>query len=377
MSNEEQAAQAYSVLRQYEKPYRLGRFTGIMQSEMRVKSINVQASETTALLWQYVPKDRWIKDFTGVDRAVIQRGDILVTRIGCLPGASLGRGSWPILEAALDTLLCKTERLWVWIWQEDRYLARRLMERGYRHVLLKVTASSEYRALYVYGPRIEAREVPEVERLSLVRLNLPEHTFEVNALRASIAYLSPGFSEHYSHYNKRRSWSAVSLRGFGGLPHLIEKPWEMSKPWRLEHADRLLWICADTSVRAQLPEVEPLLEMLGGPPFQRIRLMKLSKGEGELSRHADITDKEAGTADGRIMRLHIPITTNPGVRFTSWDYEGIERQEHFAAGEGFYLDTRKAHKAINTGEEDRIHLVVDCLANNARRALLRQREGAE
>ena len=33
-------------------------------------------------------------------------------------------------------------------------------------------------------------------------------------------------------------------------------------------------------------------------------------------------DPHLGVADGKIMRLHIPIITNPNMEFTSWDMYG-------------------------------------------------------
>jgi aspartyl/asparaginyl beta-hydroxylase (cupin superfamily) len=39
-------------------------------------------------------------------------------------------------------------------------------------------------------------------------------------------------------------------------------------------------------------------------------------------------------------------------------------------GEAWFLDTRKPHRAINGGEEDRIHLVIDVVANESVRSLL-------
>lgn len=364
--NEEQNEAAYTMLRKYEKPFRLGRYSGVMRGDLGAKSINVNCFEEAVTVWQLVHQDRWVKDFTGTERAELKKGDVLVLRAG------MTKNGWPDLEWNLKVLE-PGKRVWVWIWEEDRELARRLKARGYEKFLLQVSSASEYRALYRKPGNMMLDCVPMAERVGLVRLNLSSpRRMDVAPLAEALQRVIPGYSEHYSSYNKRHSWSAVALRGFGGLQHLIEKPAEMSKAWKLEHADRMGWDCTDTPVRALLPEIEPLLEQLGGPPFQRIRLMKLSKGKGELARHADITDKESGTMDGKIMRLHIPIVTNPLVEFTCWDYDGLQCVDHFGAGEAFYLDTRKAHKAVNNGDEDRIHLVVDAVANNRRRCLISQ-----
>jgi hypothetical protein len=372
MSHQEEInAQAYSVIREYEKPYKLGRFTGIMPNDLKSKSIVVKATESCAMVWSIVARQRHVKDFTGEICARIEPGEILITRCAVLPDeslrhrASLNVGSW-LHEIETRTA---AETIWCCIWQEDAWMRWYLHQRGFQFVGLQVTACSEYRALYCKGPGT-FRKADPADYASLTSLNMPEPRIDVAPLLAAIEREAPQFAPHYSAYNKRKSWSAVALRGFGGTLFDIEKPAEMSKAWKLEHAEHLKYECLDTILRAALPEVEPILEALGGQPFQRIRLMKLSHGQGELSRHADITDKEAGTADGKIMRLHVPIVTNPAVEFTSWDIFGVPRVNHFEQGQAFYLDTRKAHKAINGGPNDRIHLVVDCIANADRRALI-------
>ena len=38
--------------------------------------------------------------------------------------------------------------------------------------------------------------------------------------------------------------------------------------------------------------------------------------------------------------------------------------------EAWLLDTRKPHRAVNNGEEDRVHLVIDIVSNPNARTLL-------
>jgi mannose-6-phosphate isomerase-like protein (cupin superfamily) len=70
------------------------------------------------------------------------------------------------------------------------------------------------------------------------------------------------------------------------------------------------------------------------------------------------------------MRLHFPIVTNDSVMFTTWNVDGTKKEIHMKRGECWYLDTRKPHRAINTGKTDRLHLVVDVDANDNIRGLL-------
>jgi hypothetical protein len=93
-------------------------------------------------------------------------------------------------------------------------------------------------------------------------------------------------------------------------------------------------------------------------------------GGGALSRHADITDRSAGIADGRIARIHVPIITNPAVVFRSIDLDGGVIEHHMPEGEATYLDVRKPHAATNGGTTDRVHLVIDVASSPALRAIL-------
>ena len=44
---------------------------------------------------------------------------------------------------------------------------------------------------------------------------------------------------HYSKYNNSKSWTAVSLKGFGGKEEFIIKPTEMNGTWRKNNEDKI------------------------------------------------------------------------------------------------------------------------------------------
>lgn len=175
--------------------------------------------------------------------------------------------------------------------------------------------------------------------------------------------------DHYSSYNKRRSWSAVALRSFGGSLDFIEKPAEMSRKYQQEHPERLSWPIMDTPLMDGLPGARALLEGLGCN-LERVRLMRLGATGGELTRHADITDRNAGTRIGAIARLHLPLITHESVRFTTWNMENSPETVHMAPHRWWYLDVRKPHRAINESAFDRIHLVADCIVNEPLQRLI-------
>jgi hypothetical protein len=95
--------------------------------------------------------------------------------------------------------------------------------------------------------------------------------------------------------------------------------------------------------------------------------MRLGARGGELTRHADITDPEAGTADGKVARLHIPLTTDPRCVFRSWGLNGVEQRLHMPERGLSYIDTRKPHAVINPADLERIHLVADAFSSPALR----------
>ena len=56
------------------------------------------------------------------------------------------------------------------------------------------------------------------------------------------------------------------------------------------------------------------------------------------------------------VRVHIPVVTNPDVRFTCG-----EETVHMAAGECWVFDTFRRHNVVNDGSEKRVHLVADTI----------------
>ena len=85
-----------------------------------------------------------------------------------------------------------------------------------------------------------------------------------------------------------------------------------------------------------------------GATVGRSRLMRLS-GHAEVTRHAD-----QGYYWAERVRVHVPIVTQPTVRFECGD-----AAINMAAGECWIFDTWRQHRVINDAVESRIHLVVD------------------
>lgn len=316
-----------------------------------------------AAAWRPVRKSEIIRDFAGAAAAMMGPGDLLCWRFAGDPAP---------VAALLCELLQRAEAhggsLFAYAWQEKREDLELLADLGAKWQGVKIRASSEMVGIWQLGggrrrrPDEMGADWPALARLGC---DIPD----VGPLAAALPRLDRLWRDHYSSYNARRSWSALSLRGYGGIPEMIEKPAEMSKAWKKANPELLAAELADTRLRDALPEAEPLIDAIPGAKH-RIRLMRLTAGGGELRRHADITDPDAGTADGRLMRIHIPIQTNLGCSFQGWEPDGRRVSAHMGLGEGWYLDTRKPHTARNEGPEPRVHLVMDCEASPALRRLL-------
>lgn len=236
-----------------------------------------------------------------------------------------------------------------------RALIRKL---GLVQLSAKFTAAAEIIGMYAPADSMLQGFRPEpIDDVGLARLRMP--SFDVAPLAEATRTLTT--VEHYSKANRGGSWSALALHGFGGRNDWIEKPSEMSRAWRRDNAARLADEISQTPLGLELARlVDPILRAIPGEK-QRVRLMRLASTHGyaRLDRHNDIADPESGTRDRQLMRLHVPIVTNYGVSFDSWDRFGQRDTQRMLRGECWYLDTRKPHAATNLGSEPRVHLVVD------------------
>ncbi|MEP5339609.1 MAG: aspartyl/asparaginyl beta-hydroxylase domain-containing protein [Algibacter sp.] len=84
-------------------------------------------------------------------------------------------------------------------------------------------------------------------------------------------------------------------------------------------------------------------------PILTARILRLGVG-AEIKPHRD---HELGYEDGN-FRLHIPIVTNSHVQFI---LDGTELT--MLPGECWYTNVNYVHSVKNTGESDRVHLVID------------------
>jgi hypothetical protein len=282
------------------------------------------------------------------------KGDVTLSR---LCGDSL------VLLDALDLL--EDKNCWLICFAGDKQI-RKIAERcNFRYVGYKVSSFAEVFSVYFRDAEMNfaRREHPHVrlsEYVGMAKLcdvnvsRIEEILHQLNNLKRPV-----DFSNHYSNYNKKGAWSAFSLRGYSSDPLFIAKPAEMNAKWKAENKDTHYEL-QDTPLYKYFTEVRELLSFLDGE-VHRVRFMRLAPGGGELERHTDQVDPDAGNSLGALARLHFPLKTNKDVLFSTWDQNDEQKNYHFRFGECWVIDTRKPHKAINGGTEERIHLVVDTI----------------
>jgi hypothetical protein len=119
---------------------------------------------------------------------------------------------------------------------------------------------------------------------------------------------------------------------------------------------------AATEYLRACPYVMDVMAELDGV-WGRSRLMGLGAG-AEVPIHVDVHYYWRTH-----LRLHIPVVTNPGVRFTCGD-----ETVHMAPGECWAFDSFRRHRVENSGAEKRVHLVLDTVGNERLWDMLAQAE---
>lgn len=295
--------------------------------------------------------DKPVADFTGNVKFVMHRGDMFIERV-----------AFQDFECAKDEIgriLDKHQNIFFELW-EEKLLCRQIVEHfGLKWLCTKILQTDELvgvygRCLGSFSVQYDPCDLFSVKKLDISELKVAECVQSLERV--------PVYIDHYSMCSKENTWSAVSLRGYGGLAEFISKPSEMSEKWKNDNPEKLDWTISDTPLRAKLPEFESLIDAIPGRKH-RIRFMRLKPGGGEIYKHTDIQDKDAGIDEGKLMRIHIPIITSKYVKFECWNLRGVSQTTHMAAGEAWYMDVRKPHRVENYGTTDRIHLVIDVESN--------------
>ena len=142
----------------------------------------------------------------------------------------------------------------------------------------------------------------------------------------------------------------ASVPDLAWIPHPDNHPGNMALPLiSLRGEDNNLFH-GPMQITPHLRRLEYMQQVLAslGEVYGRSRLMRLAPG-CEVPLHTD-TNYHWHTR----VRIHVPITTHPGVQFHCGD-----KQTHMGAGECWIFDTWKQHRVVNSSEHERVHLVFD------------------
>ncbi|MBO9714420.1 aspartyl/asparaginyl beta-hydroxylase domain-containing protein [Sphingomonas sp.] len=192
------------------------------------------------------------------------------------------------------------------------------------------------------APASGERHYPDRVRLPLA--------FDPDALAADLARLARhDWIAHFVRQNYEGDWSALPLRAHAGASH----------PVQMIYSPPGATAFVDTPLLAETPYFRDVIAVFRCP-VTCVRLMRLAAGSVIREHEDNDLAAERGWA-----RIHVPVTTNPGVEFFL-NGEPVTMR----AGEAWYLRLSDPHRAANRGETDRVHLVIDAQLDDWLAAML-------
>ena len=107
---------------------------------------------------------------------------------------------------------------------------------GFKRVGVKYSSVADMIGVYFRDKSnsLFERDFPKIEDYQFYGLVKAkrDYTNEMKQLSEEFKKFTYEFTNHYSNYNKNKSWSALSLRGYTSDPAFITKPSEMNKKWQ-------------------------------------------------------------------------------------------------------------------------------------------------
>ncbi len=176
---------------------------------------------------------------------------------------------------------------------------------------------------------------------TVIKYALLPFKFDVDRMKEEVAKIDTQWGLHYKTTDYEGEWSAVPLHSIGGSMTNLFVDSSGKVPFQ------------ETPLMQLCPYLKSVVETLQCPKFT-VRLLKLKAGS-VIKEHRD---RELFFESGE-ARIHVPIVTNEQVEFYL-DGERIDLHE----GECWYMNFNLMHKIINNSNQDRIHLVIDCIVND-------------
>lgn len=340
---------AARFLAAYAKDHGAGAFATPTAKELsrHPESIQHWTSDTgqTVAVAKTMTRDSYRTDWLG-RRYLVPKGTRIVTHIARSEGG-------PVPDLTGFDLVCT--------YADDLELSAGMRAQGRAPRATKISASAEI--ITAWGWPGEAAPIPPVDRATVTEVAGPID-LRGQPILDELADVV-GWDDDYPYYSDG-SWGAVSLRGFWpDDPTRGVKPAEMSKAWKAEHPDDLARECDWTALADRCPAMVSAIQSIPwAHRLERVRLLRMAgTGHGHLGRHTDITDRASGTADGCIVRFHLPLVTHPDIVMSVWELDGERHDLHLAPWKLWYLDARKPHSVANPTDVDRVHLVLDVVAD--------------
>lgn len=178
--------------------------------------------------------------------------------------------------------------------------------------------------------------------ISFARLDCTVSLPELQAELANL--LSRDWLSHVNRRDYEGGWDVLALR--------CQKQHAQAHPILQSFAitDGQEW--QDLPVLDACPAMRGVLAQLQCP-LRAVRLMRLKAG-AVIKPHSD---HELSIESGQ-ARLHLPIQTSDRILF-----KVNGQRVPMRAGELWYFNAEQEHEVHNPGDEDRINLVIDCVAN--------------
>lgn len=170
-------------------------------------------------------------------------------------------------------------------------------------------------------------------------------SFDVDGVRKDLrAFNDDEWTPHFNTQYYEGDWSGIALRAAENA-HVALYP------------DPTVERFVDTEALGRCPSVTEILNNFECTT-ESVRFLRLGVG-ASIREHRD---HKLSLEDG-VARVHIPVRTSSAVEF----YLNGNRVE-MKEGEAWYLNFNLPHRVINHSSEERIHLVIDCVANDWLRA---------
>jgi hypothetical protein len=178
-------------------------------------------------------------------------------------------------------------------------------------------------------------------------LKLP-FSFDVAPVRNDLRdFIDADWTPHFNTQYYEGDWSGIALRAAENA-HVALYP------------DPTVERFVDTDALRRCPSVTAILDQFECET-ESVRFLRLGAG-ASIREHRD---HKLSLEDG-VARVHIPVKTSDAVEFYL-DGNRVEMKE----GEAWYLTFNRPHRVMNKSSEQRIHLVIDCIANDWLRAFFR------